>query len=200
MEQQALNHFLGSVKAEMTAACDRMDHGAIDRAAQLILDSEQQGGRLHITGIGKPSHIAGYLASLLSSTGTPTYVLDGTEAVHGSCGQLRRGDVVIAISNSGTTAELLRTVEAAKNNGCLLIAVTGNPQSPLASASAVTLETKIGEEGGPLNRAPRNSILVQTLAVQALSVVLQAHKQITPEQYVRWHPGGALGKLREDER
>ena len=199
MEQKALAYFFDSVKAELTAACDQTDPQAVTSAAQLILEAEQQGGRLHITGIGKPAHIAGYLASLLSSTGTPTYVLDGTEAVHGSCGQLRKGDIVIAISNSGTTPELLRTVAAVKNNGCSLIAVTGNIESPLSKAAVVTLQTKVGEEGGPLNRAPRNSILVQTLAVQALSVVLQAHKQITPAQYVCWHPGGALGKLRTGE-
>lgn len=78
-------------------------------AAQIIWDAEEKGNRLHITGIGKPSHVANYMASLLSSTGTPTYFLHGTEAVHGSCGQLVAGDVVICISNSGETAEMKAT-------------------------------------------------------------------------------------------
>lgn len=78
-------------------------------AAQIIWDAEKKGNRLHITGIGKPSHVANYMASLLSSTGTPTYFLHGTEAVHGSCGQLVAGDVVICISNSGETAEMKAT-------------------------------------------------------------------------------------------
>lgn len=79
--------------------------------------AQKRGNRVHITGIGKPGHVSEYGASLLSSTGTPTYFLHGTEAVHGSCGQLVPGDVVIAISNSGETAELKATVTAIRNNG-----------------------------------------------------------------------------------
>ena len=82
-----------------------------------------------MTGIGKPGHVAGYAASLLSSTGTPTYELHGTECVHGSAGQVVPGDVVIAISNSGETAELKATVETLKNNGAKIISVTGKPES-----------------------------------------------------------------------
>ena len=140
------------------------------------------------------------MASLFSSTGNPCYFLHGTEAVHGSCGQLLAGDVVICISNSGETGELKATVEAVKNNGCKVIGVSGHPESWLARESDVFLFAGVNEEGGPLNRAPRNSILAEILTLQALSVALQARRGWTPEQYVRCHPGGALGKLREEEK
>ena len=152
-----------------------------------------------LQGIGKPGHVAGYMASLLSSTGTPAYFLHGTEAVHGSCGQLVAGDVVICISNSGETAELKATVIAVKNNGCKVIGVTGDPGSWLARNSDLHLFAGVGEEGGPLNRAPRSSILAELLTLQALSVALQADCGQTPADYVRCHPGGKLGQLREGE-
>jgi len=140
------------------------------------------------------------MASLFSSTGTPAYFLHGTEAVHGSCGQLRAGDAVICISNSGETAELKATVLAIRNNGCRVIGVSGQPESWLARHSDAFLFAGVREEGGPLDRAPRNSILAELLTLQALSVALQAEADWTPEKYVRCHPGGSLGKLRENEK
>lgn len=169
-------------------------------SAELIWAAEASGNRIHITGIGKPAHIASYMASLLSSTGTPTYFLHGTEAVHGSCGQLVSGDVVICISNSGETAELKATAIAIRNNGCKIIAVTGNPDSWLAKFADAHITAAITDEGGPLNRAPRASILAETLMLQGLSVVLQERRAITPQEYVMRHPGGALGQLRENEK
>ncbi len=195
----AYQHFLDTVQSDLSAYISAMDESAVNAAAALILDVEAHGGRVHISGIGKPAHIAGYLASLLSSTGTPTYFLHGTEAVHGSCGQLVPGDAVIFISNSGETAEMRATVTAVKRNGCRIIGVTGNADSWLAHESEVHLLAGVPAEGGPLNRAPRMSILAETVVLQALSVVLQAHADVTPQQYVKWHPGGSLGKLRENE-
>ena len=107
---------------------------------------------MHVTGIGKPGHVAGYAASLLSSTGTPTYELHGTEAVHGSAGQVLPGDVVIAISNSGETTELKATVETLKNNGARLIALTGKADSWLAKQGDVTLIAGVKQEGDPMNK------------------------------------------------
>ncbi|MFQ8759286.1 MAG: SIS domain-containing protein [Intestinimonas sp.] len=126
----------------------------------------------------------------------PAYFLHGTEAVHGSCGQLVAGDVVICISNSGETAELKATVIAVKNNGCKVIGVTGDPGSWLARNSDLHLLPGWGRRG-PLNRAPRSSILAELLTLQALSVALQADCGQTPADYVRCHPGGKLGQLRE---
>ena len=195
-----LDSFINISTREFNDYVNRIDKDALKAAAKLIIDAKKKGNRLHITGIGKPSHIATYAASLFSSTGTPTYYLHGTEAVHGSCGQLVEGDVVICISNSGETAELKATATAIKNNGCEIISVTGNPDSWLGKFAAVCLVAGVAQEGGVLNRAPRASILAETYILQCLSVLLQEDAAITPEQYVKYHPGGALGKLRENEK
>ena len=186
--------FARTARENVAATLDNMDYPALERAAELILAAKAEGKRLHISGIGKPAHLAGYAASLFSSTGTPAYFLHGTEAVHGSCGQLVPGDVVIFISNSGETAEMKATVSAVKNNGCAVIGVSGNASSWLAQQSEVHLLAHADAEGGPLDRAPRASILAETLVLQALSVLLQSEAKVTPQQYVKWHPGGSLGR------
>ena len=198
--KQAYDRFLTVAARETDGMLRSMDDASITRAAALIREAESRGNRVHVSGIGKPAHIAGYVASLLSSTGTPAYFLHGTEAVHGSCGQTRPGDIVIFISNSGETAEMRSTVLAVQDNGCGVIGVSGNANSWLAQHSDVHLLAAATEEGGPLNRAPRLSIIAELLVLQALSTVLQAERDVTPQQYVRWHPGGKLGELRKDEQ
>ncbi len=194
-----LSQFLEISKEEFLKSLGQIDEAMLHHAAELIWEAEDKGNRVHITGIGKPAHVASYMASLLSSTGTPTYFLHGTEAVHGSCGQLVPGDVVICISNSGETAEMKATAAAIRRNGAKVIAVTGNPSSWLAAFADVHLYAGVSQEGGPLNRAPRASILTETLVLQGLSIVLQEKRAITPKEYVLRHPGGSLGKLRENE-
>lgn len=196
----ALKRYLSILKKETVEFIDNVDKKPYYEAAELIYKSQENGGRVHITGIGKPAHVAGYAASLFSSVGIPTYFLHGTEAVHGSCGQLESGDVIICISNSGETVEMKSTAIAIRNNGGKIIGITGNPESWLAKFSDVHLFAGVTEEGGPLNRAPRASIVAETIALQILSVILQEHCAITPEQYVMRHPGGALGKLRDNEK
>jgi len=196
---ESCNYYLNAVKNDLSEYIDNMDLNEIEAAANLIIEAGKRGNRLHISGIGKPGHIAGYISSLISSTGTPTYFLHGTEAVHGSCGQLIEGDLVIFISNSGETSEMKSTVLAIKNNGCKIIGVSGNSDSWLAKESAVHLFAGVSQEGGPLNRAPRASILAETIVLQVLSVYLQKNAEITPQDYVKRHPGGALGQLREGE-
>ena len=100
-DKEQVEEFLGIVKTSLDEYVAGIDFDALSAAKQLILDAEKHGGRVHVTGIGKPGHVSGYAASLFSSTGTPTYELHGTECVHGSAGQVLPGDVVIAISNSG---------------------------------------------------------------------------------------------------
>ena len=107
---------------------------------------------------------------------------------------------MICISNSGETSEMKATAVAIRNNGCKIIAVTGNAASWLATFADTHIFAGVEEEGGPLNRAPRNSILAETLALQALSIVLQEKRAITPKEYVLRHPGGSLGALRENEK
>lgn len=200
-ERTALDIFINATRLQVEHTLSGIDYDGLDRAKDIIQEAENNRGRVHITGIGKPGHLAEYLASLLSSTGTPTYFLHGTEAVHGSSGQLMEGDVVIGISNSGNTEELMATMRCAQMNGCKTIGITGNPDSLLAKESDAALIADVVKEGegGPLNRAPRNSILAEMLMLQYLSVLLQQDAHVTPEQYVMHHPHGALGKLREDE-
>lgn len=198
--KQAVDTFLASAKEEFAVFADKLDANTYEAAADIILAAQKNGNRLHITGIGKPGHVSAYMASLFSSTGNPCYFLHGTEAVHGSCGQLVAGDVVIAISNSGETGELKSTVLAVKNNGCKVIGVTGNMDSWLAHQSDACLYAGVGAEGGPLSRAPRNSILAEILTLQALSVAIQVEQDWDPIKYVRCHPGGKLGELRENEK
>ena len=195
-----LKSFIKISTEEFLKYTETIDEQALILAADIINSAKRNNNRLHITGIGKPAHVANYMASLLSSTGTPTYFLHGTEAVHGSCGQLVAGDVVICISNSGETAELKSTVTAIKNNGCKVIAVTGNKNSWLSQNAEVTLMAGVEREGGVLNRAPRASILAETHILQCLSVLLQTEVDLTPAQYVKWHPGGTLGQIRENEK
>lgn len=198
--KQAVDTFLFSAKKEFNSFIGKINGTTYEKAAKIISEAQKNGGRLHITGIGKPSHVSEYMASLLSSTGNPCYFLHGTEAVHGSCGQLVAGDVVVCVSNSGETAELKSTAMAVRNNGCQLIAVTGNPKSWLGTFCDACLYAGVEEEGGPLNRAPRNSILAEILTLQALSVALQVERGWSPQQYVRCHPGGKLGEMRDNEK
>lgn len=196
----ALETFLSLSKQELESLYANINLDTLHQAAEMIWQAESQGNRIHITSIGKPAHVASYIASLMSSVGTPTYFLHGTEAVHGSCGQLVPGDVVICISNSGETEEMRSTAMAIRNNGCKIIAVTGNPNSWLARFADMHLFAGVKNEGGPLNRAPRASILAEILILQSLSVILQEKRKLTPQEYVLRHPGGALGKLRDGEK
>jgi len=187
--------FLDLALKELSALRTRSEEDALNRAADLILERETEGGRVHVTGVGKSEYVARYIASLLSSTGTPGYFLHATECVHGSAGQLCRSDVAIAISNSGSTPELMSAVEVLRELDIRIIGVSGNPDSALAAASDVFLYAGVDNEGGALNLAPRASILAENLVLCALTVALEARKGLTREQYARWHPGGVIGKL-----
>ncbi len=198
--KESLIEYLEAAKTEFNNFIEFIKWEQYEEPVNIILESQKNGGRLHLSGIGKPSYVAGYMASLISSTGTPAYILHGTEAVHGSCGQLKAGDVVICISNSGETSELKATATAIKNNGCKVIAVTGNPDSWLAKMADAHIYAGVSHEGGPLNRAPRISILAEILALQGLSIILQSNRGLTPQEYVLRHPGGCLGVLRDHEK
>lgn len=198
--RKAVVDFISSSGKAFGTQIENFDYSQLENVADIIIESQKKGGRIHVTGIGKPGHVSAYVASLLSSTGNPAYFLDGTEACHGSSGQLIAGDIVIAISNSGETQELKSTVLAIRNNGCRIVGVSGNQDSWLGRNCDAFLLAHVDEEGGPLNRAPRNSVLAEMLVLQALSVLLQEEKDWDPVKYVRCHPGGKLGELREDEK
>lgn len=192
-DKEQVQEFLSIAKESVDEYVAGIDFAALSAAKQLILAAEAKGNRLHVTGIGKPGHVSGYAASLFSSTGTPTYELHGTECVHGSAGQTRPGDVVIAISNSGETNELKATVTCLKGVGVHIIALTGNPNSWLANEAEVALIAGVKQEGDSMNKPPRASILAEIIELQCLSILLQNEFGLDPKQYVKWHPGGALG-------
>ena len=199
-DKEQVQEFLSIAKESVDEYVAGIDFAALSAAKQLILAAEAKGNRLHVTGIGKPGHVSGYAASLFSSTGTPTYELHGTECVHGSAGQTRTGDVVIAISNSGETNELKATVTCLKGVGVHIIALTGNPNSWLANEAEVALIAGVKQEGDSMNKPPRASILAEIIELQCLSILLQNEFGLDPKQYVKWHPGGALGaSCREDK-
>jgi len=183
---------------ELAALAERHDGTALAAAADLIESAEAGGARVHVTGVGKPEHVAHYGASLLSSTGIPATFLHATESLHGSLGQIVPGDVVIAISNSGTTSECLLAVEAIRGYGGRVIAVTGGLASPLAEAAEVTLDAAVAEEGGPLGLAPRASVAAEVLVLAALGAVLQERRGLDARAYAARHPAGALGRQARD--
>jgi sugar/nucleoside kinase (ribokinase family)/D-arabinose 5-phosphate isomerase GutQ len=184
---------------ELASLAERHDGAALQAAAELIERAQSGGGRVHVTGVGKPEHVAHYAASLLSSTGTPATFLHATESLHGSLGQVVPGDVVIAISNSGTTSECLLAVEAIRGYGAGLVAVTGGLLSPLAAAADVTLDAGVKEEGGPLGLAPRASVAAEVLVLAALGAVLQERQGLDQAGYAARHPAGALGRQARGE-
>jgi D-arabinose 5-phosphate isomerase GutQ len=190
-----VEEFFDLALSELAALRTRSEVEAINRAVELILDCEIGGGRVHVTGVGKSEYVARYIASLFSSTGTPAYFLHATECVHGSAGQLGNSDIAIAISNSGCTPELMSAVEVLRELEIKIIGVSGKEHSALGAASDVFLYAGVDNEGGVLNLAPRASILAESLVLSALSVALESRKGLTREQYARWHPGGAIGRL-----
>jgi arabinose-5-phosphate isomerase len=192
--ENAVQDFLDIAISELSKLRGRIDAKFLAGVADLLVEVERKGGRIHFTGIGKPEYVAGYLSALFSSTGTPSYFLHGTECVHGSAGQVARGDAVIAISNSGETAELKATVTALRRNGAVVVGVSGNSKSWLAKQSDAFLHVGVEREGSPLGFEPRASILAEIYVLAALSIELQGRKGISLNEYNAWHPGGLIGK------
>jgi len=189
-----VKRFLDGSFTELGRLRRKLDSREIARAVEAIAMAEARGGRVHVTGVGKPEHVARYAASLFSSVGTPATFLHATETLHGSLGQVDRDDVVIAISNSGNTGEMLATASAIKEHGARLIALTRNRTSELAHIADVVIQVPIKEDGGLLGLAPRISVLGQIYVLAAISVALEVNRGLTLEEYSRWHRAGALGE------
>ncbi|MCY3772477.1 MAG: PfkB family carbohydrate kinase [Gemmatimonadetes bacterium] len=169
-----------------------------DEAITIIRKSETAGGRVHVTGVGKSRHIGRKLAATLQSTGTKAYFLDPADCNHGDSGQVARVDVVVALSHSGETEELLAAVETLAANGATIIAITGNPSSDLARSSAAILHVPVAGEAGPLGLAPTVSTSCQLAVADGLAMALKAGRGFTREDFARYHPGGSLGKRLKD--
>lgn len=151
-------------------------------------------GRVVITGMGKSGHICQKISATMASTGTPTLFLHPAEGIHGDLGMLMKGDVVIAVSNSGETEEVTRILPVIKRMGLPLIAMSGNPRSALARAGDVFLDISIKEEACPLGLAPTASTTATLAMGDALAVSLLIERGFKPEDFALFHPGGALGK------
>lgn len=151
-------------------------------------------GRIIVTGLGKSGVIGQKIAATLASTGTPSAFLHAAEAVHGDLGMVKSLDVVLAISNSGETEELIRLLPHLKRLGVFLIAMTGNLKSALAANADLVLNVSVREEACPLGLAPTASTTAVLAMGDALSVALLNRRRFKPEDFARLHPGGALGK------
>ena len=151
-------------------------------------------GRVIVTGMGKSGIIARKLGATLSSTGTAATFLHPAEALHGDLGMVQRGDVVIALSSSGETEELVRLLEAIRRIGARLISLTGRTQSTLGQASDVTLSCHVAEEACPMNLAPTASTTAALALGDALAMALSTRKGFKPENFADLHPGGRLGR------
>jgi len=151
-------------------------------------------GRVIITGMGKSGLIGRKIAATLTSTGTPSYFLHPAESTHGDSGIITRNDVVIAISNSGETQELLNLLPLIKRFGVSMIAMTGNVKSTLANTSDVTLDISVEREACPLNKAPTASTTATLAMGDALAMCLLEKRGFSEEDFLIFHPSGALGK------
>jgi arabinose-5-phosphate isomerase len=151
-------------------------------------------GRVAVTGMGKSGHIGGKIASTLASTGTPSFFVHAGEASHGDIGMITRDDAVLALSNSGETAEILTLVPVIKRLGLPLIAFTGNPTSSLAKLATVHLDIGVPAEACPLNLAPTASTTAALAVGDALAVSLLKARGFTEEDFARSHPAGSLGR------
>ena len=160
-------------------------------ACRLCLETA---GRVVVTGMGKSGHIAGKIAATLASTGAPAFFMHPGEASHGDLGMITPQDIVIALSNSGETDEILRLLPMLKRAAVPLIAMTGKDDSTLARHAAAVLNTYVKEEACPLNLAPTSSTTATLALGDALAVALLKARGFTPEEFARTHPGGRLGR------
>lgn len=161
-----------------------------DRAVELL---HRCSGRVIVTGMGKSGLIGRKIAATLASTGTPAYFLHPAEGVHGDIGMVARGDVVLALSNSGETDEILAIVPLLKRFGVPIVLLTGSPTSPLARQCEVVLDVSVAEEACPMNLAPTSSTTAALATGDALAMVLLELRGLRPEDYAALHPRGPLG-------
>ena len=182
-EISALNNFAKTLEANLKPALE------------IIIESiSETKGHVVITGLGKSGLVGAKIAATLSSTGTPSFFLHSADALHGDSGALTPGDVLIAISNSGETAEVNAIAGMAKGWGNQVIAITKNANSTLAKSADAVINIAFDQEADPLNLAPTTSTSLTIAAGDALASALMAHRGFTAQDFGKRHPGGALGK------
>jgi arabinose-5-phosphate isomerase len=189
--------FIETAKRTIALESRALDHLAsqldrhFDHACTLCLACT---GRVVVTGMGKSGHIGHKIAATLASTGTPAFFMHPAEASHGDLGMLTASDVVLALSNSGTSAEIVTLLPIIQRIGAPLISVTGDPESTLAQASDAHLSAAVTEEACPLNLAPTASTTAQLAMGDALAIALLEARGFSHEDFALSHPGGALGR------
>ncbi len=151
-------------------------------------------GKVIVTGVGKSGHIGAKIAATLASTGTPSFFINPLDVFHGDLGVMAKGDVVLAISNSGQTDELLRFIPMVLHMDIPIIAMSGNPQSLLAKYSNCHLNVSVEKEACPLNLAPTSSTTATLVMGDALAIALMNKRHFQPQDFAQFHPGGELGK------
>jgi arabinose-5-phosphate isomerase len=176
--------------AAILGLVDRLD-GDFERAVQLLFECR---GRVIVTGMGKSGIICRKIAATLSSTGTSSFFLHPAEAIHGDLGAIRDEDVVIAVSHSGETEELIRLIESIRRIGARFIAITGSPRSTLGRAADVAIDCGIAEEACPMNLVPTASTTAALALGDAIAMTLLVRKGFREEHFASLHPGGKIGK------
>ncbi|MGO2452750.1 KpsF/GutQ family sugar-phosphate isomerase [Pseudomonas sp. Y136_2_1_1] len=182
-----------TIRLELEAVKGLLPHIDADfvRACEMILASK---GRVVVVGMGKSGHIGRKIAATLASTGTTAFFVHPAEASHGDMGMIARGDIILALSNSGSTIEIVTLLPLIKRLGIPLICMTGNPESPLAKAADVKLDARVAQEACPLNLAPTSSTTAALVLGDALAIALLEARGFTAEDFAFSHPGGALGR------
>jgi arabinose-5-phosphate isomerase len=179
LEIEAVEGLLAHINVDFVSACE------------MILASK---GRVVVVGMGKSGHIARKIAATLASTGTPSFFVHPAEASHGDMGMITSADIILALSNSGTTAEIVTLLPLIKRLGIKMISLTGNPNSTLAKAAEVNLNAHVVHEACPLNLAPTSSTTAALAMGDALAIALLDARGFTAEDFAFSHPGGALGR------
>src|SRR5919106_4930289 len=176
--------------AAIMALVDRLD-GNFDQAVRMVLECQ---GRVIVTGMGKSGIICRKIAATLASTGTSAFFLHPAEATHGDLGVIQPNDLLLAISHSGETQEVLRLLEALRRIGAKIVAITGNPASTLAQAADVALDCQVSEEACPLNLVPTASTTAALAMGDALCMTLLVEKGFREEDFATLHPSGPMRK------
>lgn len=195
MDNQKLQELgLAVINTEAQAVADLADQVMSDafiQACQLMLDCK---GRVVVTGMGKSGHIADKIAATLASTGTPSFFVHPGEASHGDLGMITPDDVLLALSNSGETSEIITILPIIKRLNVPLITLTGNPDSTLSKLATVNIDVSVSKEACPLGLAPTASTTAALAMGDALAIAMLEERGFTEEDFARSHPGGALGR------
>lgn len=179
IESRAVENLRARLNDDFVAAC------------KLCMDTQ---GRVVVTGMGKSGHVSNKIAATLASTGTPAFFMHPAEASHGDVGMITKHDLLLAVSYSGETAEVITILPVVKRMGAKLLSMTGNPNSTMAKAADVHLDISVAEEACPLNLAPTASTTATLAMGDALAVALLKNRGFTAEDFARSHPSGNLGK------